>query len=181
MPAVSTRVRLAVAADAGRLDAWLQAAQPLPVAAARARRALVESLLARPERGACVVAEAAAEGAADTVASDVAAAGEGGAALLGCLPATLVPHLGLGGLAAFAAEWWMPPVAGDDAQSAARDAALLLACCGLLADWCRAHGVRHLLLAPALLTAPQAAAAGFGPHAGGLWHRGLAPAHKHLG
>ncbi|WP_454723815.1 MULTISPECIES: hypothetical protein [Cupriavidus] len=157
---MSSRVRLAAAADAGRLDAWLQAAQPLPVAAARARQALVESLLARPERGACVVAEGMA--------------GEGGPALLGCLPATLVPHLGLGGLAAFAAEWWTLPGAG------AQDAALL-ACCGLLADWCRAHGVRHLLLAPALLAAPRAAAAGFVPHAGGLWHRSLAPAHKHLG
>ncbi|WP_420996946.1 hypothetical protein ACKI2N_019120 [Cupriavidus sp. 30B13] len=148
-------MRLAAPADARWLAEWLQAAQPLPVAAARARHALVEGLLARPERGACVVVQDAEQG------------------LLGCLPVALVPHLGLGGLAAFAAEWWARP-AGAQAEP-------LLACCSLLADWCQAHGVRHLLLSPALLTPPQAAAAGFVPHAGGLWHRNLSPAPKHLG
>ncbi|MGO4327753.1 hypothetical protein AB4Z48_05490 [Cupriavidus sp. 2TAF22] len=154
-------IRLATAADAPALSDWLQAARPLPVAAARARSALVESLLARPERGACVVAEAA------------------GQQVLGCLPVTLVPHLGLAGLAAFVAEWWARPVA-ETGTAAVANAALFQGCCDLLADWCRAHGVRHLLLSPALLTVRQAEAAGFVPCAG-LWHCNLAPAHKDLG
>ncbi|MDF3834487.1 hypothetical protein P3W85_16215 [Cupriavidus basilensis] len=148
-------IRLAGTADSETLCAWLQSRQPLPVAATRARQALVEGLLARPERGACVLAEAAA-------------------GLVGCLPVALVPHLGLAGLAALATEWW-------DDGTPSQDAAVLLACCDLLADWCRAHGVRHLLLAPGLLAASQAAAAGFLPQAGGLWHRNLSPAPKTLG
>ncbi|WP_237716969.1 hypothetical protein [Cupriavidus basilensis] len=151
-------VRLAGTADAHSLGAWLQSRHPLPVAAARARQALLEGLLARPERGACVVVETTA-----------------GPQWLGCLPVTLVPHLELAGLAALATEWWCGGVL------AGQDAALLLDCCGLLADWCRAHGVRHLLLAPALLTAAQAAPAGFVPHGSGLWHLNLSPAAKMLG
>ncbi|WP_236701942.1 hypothetical protein [Cupriavidus basilensis] len=158
-PAVPpTSIRLAGTGDAQNLGAWLQSRHALPVAAARARQALLEGLLARPERGACVVAQASA-----------------GPDLLGCLPVTLIPHLELAGLAALATEWW----AGD--VPAGRSAALLLDCCGLLADWCSAHGVRHLLLAPALLTAAQAAPAGFAPHASGLWHLNLSPAAKILG
>ncbi|WP_459569092.1 hypothetical protein [Cupriavidus sp. 8B] len=151
-------IRLAGTADAQSLGAWLQSRHALPVPAARARQVLLEGLLARPERGACVVAQDSA-----------------GADLLGCLPVTLMPHLELAGLAALATEWWAGDVPVD------RGAAMLLDCCGLLADWCRAHGVRHLLLAPALLAAPQAAAAGFEPHASGLWHRNLSPATKMLG
>jgi hypothetical protein len=146
-------------ADAGMLCTWLQSRQTLPITAARARQALVESLLARPERGVCVLAMS--EGTPPPQ-------------LLGCLPVVLVPHLELSGLAALATEWWTA------AAVAQEDAALLVACCDLLADWCRAHGVRHLLLAPALLGAPQAAA-GFVAHASGLWHRNLSPAPKILG
>ena len=102
----------------------------------------------------------------------------GGAAaprLVGCLPVALVPHLQLSGLAALAVEWWV------GAEAAQEDPAVLLACCDLLADWCRAHGVRHMLLAPALLAGSQADSAGFVAHAGGLWHRNLTPAPKTLG
>lgn len=153
-------VRLATPADAGPLCAWLQSRQALPVAAARARDALVENLLARPERGTCVLAVAGAAAAPR---------------LVGCLPVALVPHLQLSGLAALAVEWWV------GAEAAQVDPAVLLACCDLLADWCRAHGVRHMLLAPALLGRSEAASAGFVAHAGGLWHRNLTPAPKTLG
>ncbi|MGT2430584.1 hypothetical protein ACU4HD_21305 [Cupriavidus basilensis] len=64
------------------------------------------------------------------------------------------------GLAALAVEWWV------GAEAAQEDPAVLLACCDLLADWCRAHGVRHMLLAPALLAGSQADSAGFVAHAG---------------
>ncbi|MGT2495012.1 hypothetical protein ACU4GD_43155 [Cupriavidus basilensis] len=101
--------------------------------------------------------------------------GRCGAAAGGCLPVALVPHLQLSGLAALAVEWWV------GAEAAQEDPAVLLACCDLLADWCRAHGVRHMLLAPALLAGSQADSAGFVAHAGGLWHRNLTPAPKTLG
>ena len=54
----------------------------------------------------------------------------------------------------------------------------LRACLDTLADWCRAHGIRHVLLAPGLAgDAPT----GFSRHTSGFWHRVLAPAPKILG
>ena len=147
------QVRLGVSADVPVLDAWLQAAMPLPVPAARARRLVLEGLLAQAGQGACLLA---------TLAGDDIAA---------CLPVALVPSLEFGGLVACATEWW-------SSGTAARGSGCLAACLATLADWCRAHGIRHVLLAPGLAGAAQA---GFTLHTSGLWHRVLAPAPKTLG
>ena len=147
------QVRLGVSADAPVLDAWLQATMPLPVPAARARRLVLEGLLAQSWQGACLLAMQAGD--------DIAA----------CLPVTLVPSLEFGGLVACAMEWWSP-------DATAPGSAGLAACLATLADWCRAHGIRHVLLAPGLAgDAPT----GFARHTSGLWHRVLTPAPKTLG
>ncbi|WER45928.1 hypothetical protein CupriaWKF_16915 [Cupriavidus sp. WKF15] len=148
------QVRLGVSADARVLDAWLQAAVPLPVPAARARTLVLEGLLAQTGQGACLLATR-----------------EGGE-IVACLPVALVPSLELGGRVACAMEWWSP-------NAAAAGPGGLDACLATLADWCRAHGIRHVLLAPGL--ASETPPAGFARHASGLWHRVLVPAPKTLG
>lgn len=162
-PAPQGLVRLGLGADAAILAAWLDVVQPLPVPAARARRLMLDELLAQSGRGICLIAHGAAP-------DDV----------LGCLPVALVPSLDLAGLVACATEWWvrpgLPPEAGRTC---------LQACCDTLADWGRAHGIRHALLAPALVTALVSGKggppAGFSPHGSGMWHRSLVPAAKVLG
>ncbi len=148
------QVRLGVSADAPMLDAWLQAAVPLPVPAARARRLVLEGLLAQTGQGACLLATQAGDGIA------------------ACLPVALMPSLEFGGLVACASEWW-------PSDTATPDSGCLGACLATLADWCRAHGIRHILLAPGL--AGDAPPTGFARHASGLWHRALTPAPKALG
>ena len=78
--------------------------------------------------------------------------------------ATLAPVLSLAGPADLAAS-----------------AASLAACCDVLAEWCRAHGIRQVWLAPGLLADPTAAPRGFAPGADGLLHRSLVPTPKQLG
>ena len=146
------QVRLGVSADAPALDAWLQAAMPLPVPAARARRLVLEGLLAQSGQGACLLA---------MHEHDIAA----------CLPVALVPSLEFGGLVACATEWW-------PSDAAASGSGCLAACLATLADWCRAHGIRHLLLAPGLAADVPT---GFARHHSGLWHRMVVPAPKTLG
>jgi hypothetical protein len=146
------QVRLGVRADAPALDAWLQAAMPLPVPAARARRLVLEGLLAQSGQGACLLA---------MHEDDIAA----------CLPVALVPSLEFGGLVACATEWW-------PSDAAVSGSGCLGACLATLADWCRAHGIRHILLAPGLA---QDAPTAFTRHHSGLWHRLLVPAPKTLG
>ncbi|WP_233472369.1 hypothetical protein [Cupriavidus respiraculi] len=146
----SFAIRIATPADAAALADWLHAHWPLPQLAARGRRAALERLLARPELGACVIAETAGGPRA-------------------CLPALLSPHLGLHGLVAQASEWWED---GTPASGAYFDA-----CLAALAEWCAAHGVRHLLLAPGLPVAPARRRR----HASGLWHIGVEPGAKLLG
>ncbi len=144
---------------------WLQACAPAPVLLQRGRAAMLERLLQRPELGLCLLASR-------------------DGALVGCLPVQLVPRLDLGGLAALAAEVWCLPGAHESG-------AILASCRDWLADWCRAHGVRHLLWAPGL---PGAGDPGGDPDRDpnrdpggglsrlpcGLWHRDLAPAAKQL-
>lgn len=158
LPAASQyRVRPGVTSDAPALDAWLQAIHPLPVPLSRARRLMLEDLLAQGGRGVCLIVE-------------------GTAGVQACLPAALIHSLSLAGLAVCATEWWTVPAAPHDGG------AWLAACCETLADWCRAHGIRHILLAPALIAADTGAPpAGFGAHASGMWHQAVAPTAKRLG
>ena len=148
------QVRLGTSVDASTLDAWLQAAAPLPVPAARARRLVLDGLLAQSGQGACLLVDA----------------GEGG--ITACLPVALHPSLAFGGLTACATEWWIDPAA------IGTQAGCLNACLATLADWCRAHGIRHILLAPVLAADKPP---GFVRDASGLWHRSLSPAPKTLG
>ncbi|WP_354687717.1 hypothetical protein [Cupriavidus necator] len=141
------------------LDAWLAAVRPLPVPAARARRLMLDELLAQSGRGICLIAHGPAP-------DDV----------LACLPVALVPSLGFAGLAACAMEWWVRP---GLSPAAGRDC--LERCCDTLADWGRAHGIRHALLAPGVVTGHGGPPPGFGPHGSGMWHRSLVPAAKVLG
>ena len=97
---------------------------------------------------------------------------EMGAALTGVAPMTLVPHLVLGGLVA-----WLPAgvmVFSDD--TATRDVAL-----AAVNEYARAHGILHVLLPPAALSAEDAAALGFTPDASGCWRRSARPSPKSLG
>ncbi|CAG2138632.1 hypothetical protein LMG26411_01590 [Cupriavidus numazuensis] len=151
------QVRLGTSADASALDAWLQAAAPLPVPVARARRLVLDGLLAQSGQGACLLVDT----------------GSGGFAA--CLPVALHPSLAFGGLTACATEWWV------DAAAMGTPAGYLEACLDTLADWCRAHGIRHILLAPALAADMSSGPTGFVRHASGLWHRSLSPAPKALG
>lgn len=146
-------VRPAVAADFPLLLSWLDRTRPLPVPEQRGRQLLLASQLSRPEQGGCLLCEA-------------------GERLVGCLSFSVVPCLAQGGLAALALEWWH-----DDAGREAAPA--LAASCAMLSDWCRAHGIRQLLLAPALVDA-DAPPAGFAVDASGLWCRFLVPSHKRL-
>lgn len=139
------------------LASWLDQARPLPVPEQRGRALLLEAVLGRAEQGGCLLLER-----------------DGG--LTGCLPFSLVPSLALGGLAALALEWW----GGDEDAEGGTSADGLAACCAVLADWCRAHGIRHLLLAPGLVHA-VAPPAGFALDAAGMWRRALTPAAKRLG
>lgn len=151
-------LRVAESADADRLDAWLAVWRPLPVPESRARRLALEALLAQSGQGVCVMREAA----------------DGTNPVRALMAATLIHHLTLAGRVAMVADWWcdMP---GSEAARESFDA-----CIGLLADWCRAHGIRHLLAAPTLL--PEAEAPqGFVRDASGLWRRDCMPAAKLLG
>lgn len=152
-PTPNYLIRQAFPADQPMLADWLQACAPAPVLLQRGRAAMLERLLQRPELGLCLLASQ-------------------DAALVGCLPVQLVPRLDLGGLAVLATEAWCLP-------GAHKSGAILASCRDWLADWCRAHGVRHLLWAPGLPGAGE-------PDGGlsrlpcGLWHRDLAPAAKQL-
>ncbi|MDK2659766.1 hypothetical protein [Cupriavidus consociatus] len=152
-------VRAGQSTDGAMLEAWLAAVQPLPVPAARARRLMLDELLAQSGRGICLLAHGATP-------DDV----------LACLPVALVPSLELAGLAALVTEWWVRPGLGGGMVRACLDAS-----CDTLADWGRAHGIRHALLAPALAGAHGGAPPGFAPHASGMWLRNLVPAAKVLG
>jgi NAD(P)-dependent dehydrogenase (short-subunit alcohol dehydrogenase family) len=88
----------------------------------------------------------------------------------------LVPSLDFAGRAACATEWWVR--AGLDAGASR---ACLEACCGTLAHWGQAHGIRHALLAPGLAAGHGGAPPGFSRHGSGMWHRSLVPAAKLLG
>lgn len=162
----ATHVRLAGPADAPGLASRLQRARPLPVAAQRARAAALEDLVAKPERGACLVAERSAE-------------------VVGVLPVVLFPSLGQAGLVAFASEWWPLEASDGGLPLVHQDGAVLASCLEALADWCRVHGVRRLLLAPGLhgclQPAVPAVAARYRLGHDGLWCRELEPAAKQLG
>jgi|GEM_PF-1461834 len=162
-------VRPGVDADAPAIDAWLQARAPLPVPEARARRLSLDALLAQGGQGICLLAGTNAVPDA-----------------LHCLmPVSLVHHLGTGGRVAMVAEWWPPageaPVEGDNAADLLPG--WLAACCAELADWCRAHGIRHIALAPGLVAGlvPGQRPEGFVSDASGLWLRILVPTPKRLG
>lgn len=97
---------------------------------------------------------------------------ERGEALIGVAPMTLVPHLVLGGLVA-----WLPAgVRVFSGDSATRDVAL-----AAVNEYARAHGILHVLLPPAALSAEDAAALGFTPDASGCWRRSARPSPKSLG
>ncbi|SOZ36561.1 hypothetical protein [Cupriavidus neocaledonicus] len=153
-------VRLGQGADAAPVTDWLDRIRPLPVPAARARQLMLGELLAQSGRGVCLLASDAPD--------------SGG--LLACLPVALLPSLELAGLAACASEWWVRPE-----LDAATRRACLEACCATLADWGRAHGIRHALLAPGLVAGHGGAPPGFRLHGNGMWHASLVPAAKVLG
>ena len=146
-------VRPGVAADAPLLDAWLMTRAPLAVPEARARRLALDALLEQGGHGICLMA--------------------GTDAVQAVLPVTLVHSLSTGGRVAMATEWW-PPESGD-----ADD--WLGECCVVLAEWCRAHGIRYAFLAPGLVVDATQAPAGFVRGPEGLWRRNLVPTAKHLG
>ncbi|SPA27912.1 conserved hypothetical protein [Cupriavidus taiwanensis] len=158
--AAQVRVRLGQRADAARMSDWLDRIQPLPVPAARARELMLAELLAQSGRGICLLASGAPDGDAP----------------LACLPVALLPSLELAGLAACASEWWVRP----ELDGATRRACLE-ACCATLAEWGRAHGIRHALLSPGLVAGHGGAPPGFCLHVNGMWHRSLVPAAKVLG
>ncbi|NOV25687.1 hypothetical protein E5S69_19470 [Cupriavidus necator] len=157
--APQVRVRLGQGADAAPVADWLDQLQPLPVPAARARQLMLGDLLAQSGRGICLLACAPDQDR-----------------LLACLPVALLPSLELAGLAACAIEWWVLP-----GLEAATRHVCLEACCATLADWGRAHGIRHALLAPGLVAGHGGAPPGFRLHGNGMWHRSLVPAAKVLG
>ncbi len=151
------RVRPGVTSDALVLDAWLQTIAPLPVPAARARRLMLDSMLAQGGQGVCLLVE-------------------GPDGVHACLPVALIHSLSFAGLTACATEWWTTPGASH------ASGAWLVACLETLADWCRAHGIRQILLAPALVDGSAGVAPpGLSPHASGMWHRQVPPAAKTLG
>lgn len=156
-PEVQQWVRAAISADGPSIDAWLNARAPLPVPEARARRLSLDALLEQGGHGICL-----------------AGGTNAGQDTLVCLmPVTLVQSLALGGRVAMVAEWWPPAAAAAESW---RDA-----CCAVLADWCRAHGIRHVLLAPGLVADAARPPEGFQRDADGLWLRSLVPTPKRLG
>ncbi|WP_257991857.1 hypothetical protein [Cupriavidus pauculus] len=159
-------VRVGVSADGPAIEAWLNARTPLPVPEARARRLSLDALLEQGGHGICVL------GGGTSAVRDLLDR-PGQQSTLACLlPVTLVHSLSLGGRVAMAAEWWPP---ADDAPG------WLDAACQLLADWCRAHGIRHIRLAPGLVADALRAPQGFQRDADGLWLRSLIPTPKRLG
>jgi len=160
-------VRVGTSADAALIDAWLMARAPLPVPEARARRLSLDALLAQGGQGLCLIDSATADAGNPP--------GEASPnSVHGLLPVTLIHSLSTGGRVALATEWWGP-------ADAAVSAASLAACCDVLADWCRAHGIRQAWLAAGLLADPAATPRGFTLEADGLLHRGLVPTPKQLG
>jgi hypothetical protein len=153
-------VRPGVTADAESLDAWLMARAPLAVPDARARRLALDALLEQGAHGICLMA------GTDTVRE--------------LLPVTLIHSLSTGGRVAIVTEWW-PPQVHDGADSAGSADQWLGECCAVLADWCRAHGIRHIFLAPGLVADPAHVPEGFVRGAEGLWRRNLVPVAKQLG
>ena len=153
-------VRLGQGADAALVSDWLDRIQPLPVPDARARQLMLGELLSQSGRGICLLASDAPDGGT----------------LLACLPVALLSSLELAGLAGCAIEWWVRPE-----LDAATRRACLEACCATLADWGRAHGIRHALLAPGLVAGHGGAPPGFRLHGNGMWHGSLLPAAKVLG
>ncbi|WP_423195348.1 MULTISPECIES: hypothetical protein [unclassified Cupriavidus] len=157
-------VRLAETTDAALLDDWLAMLRPLPVPEARARRLALAALLAQGGQGLAVMA--------------------GTDAVQALMPATLVHDLSHAGRVAMVADWWCAESAALPAASVAPDRSPAppgwFACCAnLLADWCRAHGIRHLLIAPALI--PDAARTdAYQRDPSGLWRRDCMPAPKAL-
>lgn len=160
-PAPQALVRIGTPADAATLDAWLALRAPLPVPEARARALSLEALLAQAGQGICLIA------------GDGASAEGGTAMVRALLPVTLIHSLSTGGRVALATEWWTSPE--DDG------AAWLAACSDVLADWCRAHGIRHAMLAPGLVAHGAAMPPGFAVAPDGLLHRSLVPSAKRLG
>lgn len=167
--AAAPLIRQATADDAGRLADWLDAGRPLPTLGSRERRAMLQALLSRPEAGPCIIAELAAVA---PVEPDPRSAPHG--AVQGLLTVQLMPRLDLAGLAAYAAEWWC-------LQPAPESGAMLAFCADWLVDWCRAHGVRHLLLSPDVAAQAPSWSTRMTPLAGGLPHLDLKPAAKRLG
>jgi len=166
---VQHQVRVGVTADGFAIDTWLDARTPLPVPEARARRLSLDALLEQGGHGICLL------GCGTSTVRDPGDPGNPGDApeALACLmPVTLVHSLALGGRVAMAAEWWPPTT---DA------AGWLDATCQTLADWCRAHGIRHIRLAPGLVADGERAPQGFRRDADGLWLRSLIPTPKRLG
>lgn len=159
-PEVPYAVHVGVSADGPAIDAWLDARVPLPVLEARARRLSLDALLEQGGHGICLMggSTSAVQGSAQTLAC--------------LLPVTLIHSLSLGGRVAMAAEWWPP---ADNAPG------WLDALCQTLADWCRAHGIRHIRLAPGLVTDASRVPQGFQRDAEGLWLRSLVPTPKRLG
>ena len=152
-------VRPGVGADTSAIEAWLATRAPLAVPDARARRLSLDALLAQGGQGICLL------GGTDVVQDT-----------FDCLlPVSLVHSLsvgGVGGRVAMVAEWWAPAMAAD---------AWLAACLAELADWCRAHGIRAIAVAPGLTSDATRPAEGFGPDASGMWVRNLVPTAKRLG
>ncbi|RZT29555.1 hypothetical protein [Cupriavidus agavae] len=145
-------VRVGVGADAAMLDAWLMARAPLAVPEARARRLSLEALLAQGGQGLCLV------GGTTAVPEAVEC----------LLPVPLIHSLGTGGRLALVSEWWGPQ-------------ARLAPCLDELADWCRAHGIRAIAVAPGLAGEGGAPAPGYERDGSGLWLRSLVPTAKRLG
>lgn len=187
-------VRPAVTKDAPVVDAWLMRRAPLGVPEARARRVSLDALLDQGSHGICLL------GGTNAVRDNLA-----------CLmPVTLIHSLSTGGRIAMVAEWW-PPVSSSDSTDAGEPPALASAprplqsqhspqslqssewpaetsvqawlqeCCAVLADWCRAHGIRHIALAQGLVDPGQRAPDGFQRDGSGLWVRSLVPTPKFLG
>ncbi|WP_237718239.1 hypothetical protein [Cupriavidus sp. BIS7] len=162
-------VRPGVTADAESLDAWLMARAPLAVPEARARRLALDALLEQGAHGICLMA------GTDTVRA--------------LLPVTLIHSLSTGGRVAMVTEWWPPQTPeradsannADSAGSAGSADQWLGECCAVLSDWCRAHGIRHIFLAPDLVADPAQVPEGFARGAEGLWRRNLVPVAKQLG
>ena len=160
IPEVQYQLRVGVSADGPAIASWLDARAPLPVPEARARRLSLDALLEQGGHGICLL------GGGTSAVRDPQET-------LACLmPVALVHSLSFGGRVAMVAEWWPP---AEDASG------WLDASCQMLADWCRAHGIRHIRLAPGLVTGASRAPHGFQRDADGLWLRGLIPTPKRLG